>query len=469
MWTQIINPEGVSRPQAGALAPATMGRRYEPRRGERASIFILSPLQGSCGVAIRCRGFTPACGLSPRRGLTRAFLIFNFSFFISLSLLLSSCTVRKSGDVALEAAPLRYATNLTCERGEGYSVWTLRNPWDTTQVLHRYVLVPTTNPLPLSIIHSSSVKRRFAPSAPFSSINVPLRHAGGATAVHCGLLDELGVSSAIAGVCEQQYIDLPAVKEGLAAGTIADFGNGMNPNLERIMDTAPDALLLTPFEHSGGYGRVERLGIPIIECAEYMEVSPLARAEWIRFYGELFGVPERADSIFRAVETAYLTLKEKVTSASSVSSVPSVSSVSPRLLTEMLYGGQWFVPCGQSTMGIMFDDAGADYIFRDRPGSGSTALPFETVLDEAQDADIWLIKYNSPQPLTYDQLAADYQPYTRFRAFQQRHIFACDLAHNHFYEETPFHPERLLRDFIIILHPHLLPGQTTRYYRPLAD
>jgi iron complex transport system substrate-binding protein len=284
--------------------------------------------------------------------------------------------------------------------------------------------------------------------------------------VHSGLLDELGVASAIAGVCEKEYIDLPAVTEGLATGRIADFGNGMNPNIERIMDVDPDVLLLTPFEHSGGYGRVERLGIPIIECAEYMEVSPLARAEWIRFYGELFGVADKADSIFNAVASNYLSLKEKVATPSPL---PQTPSPLPRLLTEMLYGSQWFVPCGQSTMGMMFADAGADYIFRNRKGSGSTALSFETVLDEAQDADIWLIKYNSPQPLTYRQLAQDYQPYTRFRAFRERHIYSCDLAHNHFYEETPFHPDRLLRDLIIILHPELMPGEQPIYYKPLAE
>ena len=445
---------------------------------------------------------------------------------------LSSCTTRQSDTSDLEQVPLRYATNLTCERGDGYSVWTLRNPWDTTQVLHRYILIPAepspSSPPPSSPTPDPSPKERGvytsenkgladskgnhalllgrgvggeAAGSGASLIPVPVRRAGVATAVHCGLLEELGVASAIAGVCEKEYIDLPAVTRGLAAGHIADFGNGMNPNIERIMDVAPDVLLLTPFEHSGGYGRVERVGIPIIECAEYMEVSPLARAEWIRFYGELFGVADKADSIFHAVETSYLSLKEKVaeslqdtsiynsqqqktqelseqrqtqkqsetTGNLSVSSVPSRFSRCPRLLTEMLYGGQWFVPCGQSTMGIMFADAGADYIFRNRQGSGSTALSFETVLDEAQDADIWLLKYNSQQPLTYRQLTRDYQPYTRFRAFRERHIYGCDLAHNHFYEETPFHPDRLLRDLIILLHPDLMPGQSPVYYHPLAE
>ena len=120
-------------------------------------------------------------------------------------------------------------------------------------------------------------------------------------------------------------------------------------------------------------------------------------------------------------------------------------------------------------MGMMFADAGANYLFSDRSGSGSTALAFETVLDCAQDADLWLVKFNSAQPLTYRQLAADYQPYTRFRSFRERHIWGCDLARNHFYEETPFHPDRLLRDLIIIAHPELMPGATTTYYKPLQE
>ena len=372
-----------------------------------------------------------------------------YSLFVTFSLLFTSCNESRKTNAALTPEPLRYATNLTCERGDGFSVWTLRDPWDTTAVLHRYILLSDTVGQP----DLSDFKFQY------SVVKVPVRSAGVATAVHCGLLDELGVASAIAGVCEKQYIDLPSVTEGLASGRIADFGNGMNPTIEHIMDVKPDVLLLTPFEHSGGYGRVERLGIPIIECAEYMEVSPLARAEWIRFYAELFGAEERADSLFRAVEHNYLTLKAKAAKAAK----------RPRLLTEMLYGGQWFVPAGQSTMGIMFADAGADYAFSHLKGSGSTALTFESVLDEAENADLWLIKYNGTAPLTYRQLAADYQPYTHFRAFSERHIWACDLAHNHFYEQTPFHPDLLLFDLIAILHPELVDGYEPRYYAPLME
>ena len=201
---------------------------------------------------------------------------------------------RRNGVVADgEAVELRYATNLAIVRHDGWTEVRLRNPWDTAAVLHTYLLVPAQAPLPAALPEGTLVR-------------TPLRRAGVATAVACGLIAELGCADAIAGVCEQEYIHPPDVQQGLRSGRVADFGNGMNPDIERIMATAPDALLLTPFEHSGGYGRAERLGIPIIECAEYMETSALGRAEWMRFYALLFGAEARGDSIFAAVERHYL-------------------------------------------------------------------------------------------------------------------------------------------------------------------
>ena len=79
---------------------------------------------------------------------------------------------------------------------------------------------------------------------------------------------------------------------------------------EKIIDLRPDAIMLSPFENSGGYGRVGKLGVPVIECADYMETSPLGRAEWLRFYGLLVGQEQRGDSLFAQIEKEYLALKD---------------------------------------------------------------------------------------------------------------------------------------------------------------
>ena len=73
--------------------------------------------------------------------------------------------------------------------------------------------------------------------------------------------------------------------------------------LSEIIDLNADAILLSPFENNGGYGRLEQIGVPIIECADYMERSALGRAEWMKFYGILFGREHETDSLFAVIKT----------------------------------------------------------------------------------------------------------------------------------------------------------------------
>ena len=96
----------------------------------------------------------------------------------------------------------------------------------------------------------------------------------------------------------------------------------------------------------------------------------------------------------------------------------------------------------------MLKDAGADYLFKELPGSGSTPLAFETVFDQALHADLWLMKYNRDQEMNYADLQAEYTPYSQFEAFKQRHIFTCNTGKVPYYEEFPLHPDYLLQVFV---------------------
>ena len=145
-----------------------------------------------------------------------------------------------------------------------------------------------------------------------------------------------------------------------------------------------------------------------------MEADPLGRAEWLKFLGLLTGHSARADSLFRETETNYLRIK----------SLAEDVTHRPTLLTGMKFGTPWHVPTGESYMAHIFRDAGADYIFRDLPGTGSSPLAFETVLDRAIHADFWLIHYNKPTAMTYADLQSEYSPYSRFDAFRERRIYS---------------------------------------------
>nr|WP_306434915.1 ABC transporter substrate-binding protein [Phocaeicola coprophilus] len=372
------------------------------------------------------------------------------AYIVTWVLLLSACGGgSKTSSLQAEGDTIRmkYSSLLQIVKHADYTVVTIRNPWDTLKVLHTYLLADREKPLPEHLPEGTIVRTPLQKSVIYSS-------------VHCSLWSELDELKGIGGVCGLEYIKLPQIQEGCRNGSIVNVGNSMNPDIERIIDLRPDAILLSPFENSGGYGRVGKLNIPIIECADYMETSALGRAEWMRLYGLLLGKEAQADSLFAGIEKEYLTLTQQVKSQ---------NLKRPTVISEMKNSSAWYIPGGNSTMGRLYQDAGADYVFAYLSNSGSVPLAFETVFDRGGNADIWLIKYNQPQDKTYSELERDYAPYARFKAFQDRKVYGCNTNHVPFYEESPFHPELLLKDLIKIFHPELLPDYDLKYFSNLAE
>lgn len=371
------------------------------------------------------------------------------ALIVTLVLLSAACSGGSKTSAIKENASdtlvFRYAANISVVKHADFTEVALRNPWDTLKTLHTYLLVDKHQRTPESLPQGTVV-------------NIPLEQSLIYSSVHCSLLKDLTSLSAIAGVCDRSYIRMPEIQEGCDNGTIQDCESSMNPNIEKIIDLSPDAVLLSPFENSGGYGRIEKLSIPLIECADYMETSPLGRAEWMRFFGLLYGKEQVADSLFSEIEKEYLSLKEQTAQE---------ASNRPTVITEMKFGSAWYVPGGKSTVARLLQDAGANYLFADNASSGSVPLSFETVFDKGQHADYWLIKYNQPSDKKYSELATDYAPYKNFDAWKEQHIYGCNTSKVSFYEESPFHPERLLKDLIKIFHPELLPTYELVYYSPL--
>ena len=369
-------------------------------------------------------------------------------FILLLSVLLTSCMHRQSVPHATDADTLnlRHAKYLTLVEHEDYTEVLIRNPWNDSKLLQRFVINKGDN-----------VGLRHVDGASLSSSSNRLAVF---TTTHANLIEELGGIDAVAGVCETEYIANPRLCEALSAGRIRDLGSAMTPDRERIISLAPDLILLSPYENASTYGNLESLGIPIVQCADYMETTALGRAEWMRLYGRLVGKAREADSLFLAVEAQYYALQSLTDSIA--------SEARPSVLFDTKNGSAWYVPGGRSTMAQLIHDAGGRYLFADNPKSGSVPLAFETVLDRGEQAHVWLIRYNnSRQRMTLPDLGSIYQPYTLFRAYRSGQVYGCNSAELTFYEETPFHPERLLRDYICILHPTLLPADTLRYFHQL--
>jgi len=361
--------------------------------------------------------------------------------------LLSSCGGRNPrSQEGGDTLALRYSTLLTLVRHDGYTVATIRNPWHEGRALHTYVLVPRQRELPAALPEGTVIR-------------TPIRRAAVFTTVHCSLLCQLGCGERIVGVADLQYIKIPYIRQQVHRGRIADCGNGLNPVVEKIIDIHPDVIMLSPFENSGGYGKVEEIDIPLIECAEYMENSPLARAEWMRFYGMLFGAGRQADSLFAVVDSSYQALVRQARAAGPGRSV----------LIDRMVGSVWYVPGGQSTIGQMIHDAGGRYAWADDDHSGSLSMPFETVLERAGESDVWMYRYSSPHDQDSRELLADHQGYSQLKAWRDHEVYGCNVERTFFYEESPFRPDLLLADFIQILHPGTDSLPPLRYYKKIHD
>lgn len=387
-----------------------------------------------------------------------------------LALVLASCQgVRGTGEGGDgDTIPLKYSKLLTLVENDGYTEAIVANPWKEGTELHRYILIPKGKEGDEAA--QMLQKRRSGMGRNADIIRTPITSCVISTAPHCQLLYELGCPDAITGVFDLGYINLPDIQKraalmkgkevkGTPAGrAIVDCGSSMAPTIERVIALQPEAVLVSPFENSGGYGKLDKLGIPLIEAADYMETSPLGRAEWVRFYGLLFG-PAVADSLFSAIEKEYLTLKAQA------AKLPKGLSV----LTERKTGGVWYVPGGQSTMGILLRDAHAGYAFADDTHSGSLALSPEQIIAKGNEIEVWAFKYFGGKSLGCPDLLQEYQGYKSLRAFGTRNIYECDTQAVPYFEETSFHPERLLREFILLSHPGEKGLGSLRYYQRMAD
>ncbi len=367
---------------------------------------------------------------------------------IALSLsLLSSCLGNRAVTLSEPNSvdSIHYASGFTIARHDDFTEVSVRDPWDSTRLLQRYLLV------------DRSLKETPEGMGTGTIVKVPIDNIVVYTSVHASIVELLGSEERVAGLCEVKYIDSKALQARLSAGEIADLGESTAPNIERMMSIGSEVIISSPFKDSG-YGPAEKLGIPIIEGADYMENHPLGRVEWIKFYGLLLGAEQRADSIFRNTCREYNELKEL---AAGVESRPTV-------LSERKYGSQWFVPSGDSYNAVLYADAGADYIFADRSeGGGSIPMAFESVLDQGIHADIWVMKYYNAVDMSYADLRAEYAPYANFDAFAHRRIFACNSFSSTYYEDVPMHPQLILRDYIFIFHPELLPNYEPKYFFPM--
>ena len=369
-------------------------------------------------------------------------IVASFAFLFSCN----NTTKKENNDAVLHVYDIQYAKGFDIKKYSDYVEVTVNNPWDSANILQKYILIDKNKELPENLPEGKLIR-------------TPLQNVVVYSTIHCTILNELNALSIITGVCEPQYIDIDYIIKGISDGTIADLGQASNPNVEKIIMIDPEAIMATPIQGLA-YGTIEKAGVPIIETPDYMESTPLGRTEWIKFYSVFLGKEKLADSLFTEVEKKYNEIKAQV----------STTSIHPTVFNDTKYGNVWYTPGGKSYMANLLKDAGASYIWAEDGATGSIPLAYETVLDKAGEAEFWLIKYNNKAAdMTYESLEKDFKPYSYFGAFKKRNIYGCNTGKVTYYEDLPIHPEYIFQDISYVFHPELFPDYTPRYFTKIEE
>ena len=379
--------------------------------------------------------------------------------FILLVLVLSACSAapaaqvpaKADADATLRSFPVRFAQHFTLEFGEGYKKLTVLQPWAGASEPMVYYLVPRGSGVPEGVGDAQVIE-------------TPIRSLVAMSTTYYPFLEKLEKLDTLVAVDDATYAYNPQVRARAADGSLVLVGGGAgggSVNVEKLLALSPD-LIMTSASGSpelDAHPKLLEAGLPVVINADYLEQSPLGRAEWGIFIAAFFDLEDQAAQDFDALAQRYEAAKALTATLDSKVSV----------FTNTDYQGTWYVPGGESYAALLLKDAGASYIFADQAGFGAAPLAFEAVYDAARDADFWL---NVGFAADLDSLLAMDTRYAEFKAFAQGSVYnynarVTEMGGSDYFESGVANPDIILKDLIRIFYPDLLPEHALYYYQQL--
>lgn len=297
-------------------------------------------------------------------------------------------------------------------------------------------------------------------SKDLNTIQTPVKSVVVTSTTHIPMLELLQESDKLKGFPNTNYISSPNTRKLIEEGKILELGHEENMNTELLLNLHPDLVIgFTLNSNNKMFNTISKLGIPVILNGDWLEETPLGRAEWIKFFGLLFEKEALADSIFNTIEKNYLAAKK----------LASEATEKPSVISGGLFKDIWNLPAGESFEAAFLQDANTDYLWKDSKGKGSLSLNIENVFLKGKDADIWI----SPSYFTsLEQLKNSNEIYTKFKAFKQKKVYSFVNKKGKtggviYFETAPSRPDLVLKDLIKIAHPQLLKNYSFTFYEAL--
>ncbi len=376
-----------------------------------------------------------------------------FLFFVSI-IMLSGCKNNSSnnqnGTFKGDIISLKYAHGFSIIDMGTYKILEIKNPWPKSAKTFRYAVIPQGT---ISTININ--KTEFDAVLP-----IPIKKIVVTSTTHIPATELLGTEETLIGFPGLNYISSEKTRQRIDNGFVRNLGNNESINTEVLLELNPDVVIGFGIDgNNKAFETIKKSNIPVIYNGDWVESSPLAKAEWIKFFGLLYNKEKKADSIFNTIEKNYLDAKQL---ASNVQNRPTI-------LSGAMHNDIWYLPNGNSTEAQLLKDANTNYLWKDSKGTGSLSLNFETVFAKAKDADIWL---NPSNYVSLDALKKNNSHNTMFKAFQTKNIYSFTNTTGKtgsvlYYELGMTRPDIVLKDLIKICHPELLENYQPYFFKKL--
>ena len=379
----------------------------------------------------------------------RFLLVFSF---VALLAGLTSCNGRGkhvtnvSDAVFPDTAMVEFARGFTMEKHGDITLLTVSNPWQGAQnVMYRYALCPEGREIP-------------AGYASYTVIHTPVKQVICLSTTHVAMLSALGQTASIKALSNAAFVHDTVVRSAIDRGLVVDIGYEQALNYERIISLKPDVIFVYGVggEVSGSLARLISLGQKIVFNAEYLERTPLGKAEWLKFMAAFYGCDEQATEIFNAIRDEYLSLCRLAKNREQ----------KPKILCGLPWQGVWLIPGGETWMAAMIADAGGDYIWKENRSHESVPINIETIVHQGGEADFWI---NTGAARTLSEIRSVDERLSLIKPFQTGAVFNNNARSgfaggSDFFESGVVNPHIILRDMILIFHPDLTPGYSPYYY-----
>jgi iron complex transport system substrate-binding protein len=373
---------------------------------------------------------------------------FNFLLSVFVSLMFTGCkNETNSAPTAIVENTVHYAKGFSIQNYDGYTIVTVQNPWPKASKTYTYILKEKNGIVPDSLQQNTIIA-------------VPVKNIVVTSTTHIPSLEMLEEENSLVGFPHLDYISSEKVRTRIEKGKIKELGNNKDLNTEVVLNLQPDVIIGFGIDNNNPtLENLQKSGLKVMLNGDWNEETPLGKAEWIKFFGALYGKQKEANELFSKIEKDYLKTIQIAKNA----------TTTPTILAGDMFEDRWYLPKGSSWGSLLLKEAKGHYLWQETNGTGSLSLSFETVFEKAKNADIWI---TSGQFASLKEMTDKNPHYAQFAAFKNKNVYSFSgkkgkTGGTLYYELAPNRPDIVLKDIVKILHPDLLPGYKPFFFEKL--